>query len=38
MDCPRNKHNIRDKRFPHSFSVNIPQDCPKKEVDGQDGR
>lgn len=35
MDCPRNKHHIRDKRVPHSFSVEIPQDCLKqvKKVD-----
>ena len=31
MDCPRNKHNIRDRSVPHSFSVEIPQDCPKKQ-------
>ena len=31
MDCPRNQHNIRDRRVPHSFSVEIPQDCPKKQ-------
>lgn len=29
MDCPRNKHHIRDRSVPHSFSVEIPQDCPK---------
>ena len=28
--CPRNKENIRDKTIPHSFSVEIPRDCPKK--------
>lgn len=31
MDCPRNKHHIRDRSVPHSFSVEIPQDCPKKQ-------
>lgn len=29
--CPRNKQNIRDRTVPHSFSVEIPQDCPKKQ-------
>lgn len=29
--CPRNKQNVRDKTIPHSFSVEIPQDCPKKQ-------
>ena len=31
MDCPRNQHNIRDRRVPHSYSLEIPRDCPKKE-------
>lgn len=31
LDCPRNKENIRDKTVPHSYSVEIPSDCPKKE-------
>ena len=26
--CPRNSVNIRDKSVPHSFSVEIPADCP----------
>ena len=30
-DCPRNKQNIRDKTIPHSFFVDIPTDCPKKQ-------
>jgi len=30
MNCPRNSKNIRDKTIPHSFSVEIPMDCPKK--------
>lgn len=30
-DCPRNSQNIRDKSIPHSFSVEIPLDCPKKQ-------
>lgn len=29
--CPRNKQNIRDKTVPHSFSVEIPEDCPKRQ-------
>ena len=32
MDCPRNKQNIRDRTIPHSYSVDIPNDCPKKET------
>ena len=27
--CPRNQQNIRDRSVPHSFSVGIPEDCPK---------
>ena len=30
--CPRNSRNIRDWSIPHSFSVEIPQDCPKKQA------
>lgn len=30
-DCPRNQENIRDRTIPHSFSVDIPQDCPRVE-------
>lgn len=30
-NCPRNQKNIRNKTIPHSFSVVIPDDCPKKE-------
>lgn len=29
--CPRNKKNIRDRTVPHSFSVEIPEDCPKRQ-------
>ena len=29
--CPRNVLNMRDRSIPHSFSVEIPQDCPKKQ-------
>ena len=29
-NCPRNKQNIRDKTVPHSFSIEIPADCPKE--------
>lgn len=36
IGCPRNKHNIRDRRFPHSYFVDLPPDCPKKEE--QSGR
>ena len=32
-DCMRNKKNIRDKTIPHSFSVEIPEDCPKKHME-----
>ena len=35
MDCPRNKHHIRDRSIPHSFSVEIPQDCPKRRICGE---
>ena len=31
MGCPRNKHNIRDRSIPHSYSVERPKDCPKLE-------
>lgn len=27
--CPRNRENIRDKAVPHSYSVEVPKDCPK---------
>lgn len=30
MDCPRNKHHIRDRSVPHSFSIERPLDCPKE--------
>ena len=30
LDCPRNYKNIRDKTIPHSYFVDIPDDCPKK--------
>jgi len=29
IDCPRNSYNIRDRRVPHSFFVERPEDCPK---------
>ena len=29
-DCPRNSVNIRDRTVPHSYSVEIPEDCPKQ--------
>lgn len=28
-NCMRNKKNIADRRIPHSFSVERPEDCPK---------
>ena len=28
--CPRNKENICDRTIPHSFAVEIPDDCPKQ--------
>ena len=31
MDCPRNQKNIRDRTIPHSYSVEILDDCPKKK-------
>lgn len=31
-DCPRNQCNIRDHSIPHSFSVEIPEDCLEKPV------
>lgn len=31
-DCPRNSQNIRDRTIPHSFSVEIPEDCPKQNA------
>ena len=36
MSCPRNKENIRDKTIPHSFSVDVPQDCPKNAKSSND--
>ena len=35
--CPRNRQNIRDRTVPHSFSVDIPADCPKKQEAGEAG-
>lgn len=34
--CPRNQQNIRDRTIPHSYSVEIPQDCPKKKGEMQE--
>jgi len=34
-ECPRNKVNIRDRTVPHSFSVEIPDDCPKHLKGGE---
>ena len=31
LSCPRNSRNIRDKSVPHSYSVDIPGDCPRVE-------
>ena len=36
-DCPRNSLNIRDKTIPHSFSIEIPSDCPKKWHENNNG-
>lgn len=30
ITCPRNQKNIRDRSVPHSFSVGLPTDCPRK--------
>ena len=30
ITCPRNSKNIRDRKVPHSFFVDIPDDCPKR--------
>ena len=35
MDCQRNKRNIYDRTIPHSFSVEIPQDCLKARKVGK---
>lgn len=40
VSCMRNKANIRNKSIPHSFSVEIPSDCPltwKVEQNDQTG-
>lgn len=29
-DCPRNMANIQDRTIPHSFSIEIPEDCPRQ--------
>lgn len=31
-NCMRNKKNIRDRKIPHSFSVERPKDCPRLEL------
>ena len=36
IECPRNKYNIRDRSRPHSFSVEIPADCPKEELEAEE--
>lgn len=28
--CPRNSKNIQDRTIPHSYSVELPEDCPKR--------
>ena len=28
--CMRHQSNIRNKKVPHSYSVETPEDCPKK--------
>lgn len=29
-DCPRNSKNIRDRKIPHSYFADTPDDCPKR--------
>ena len=29
LDCQRNQKNIRDRTIPHSYSLEIPEDCLK---------
>ena len=31
--CMRNQSNIKQHQYPHSFSVEIPEDCPKIIMD-----
>ena len=30
MDCIRNSKNIQDRTIPHSYSIELPDDCPNK--------
>ena len=30
LDCMRNQQNIRDRTIPHSYFMEIPDDCPKE--------
>ena len=30
-DCPRNSCNIRDRNVPHSYTKDVPSDCPKQD-------
>ena len=30
ISCMRNKDNIRDRTIPHSYSTDIPDDCPNR--------
>ena len=31
--CKRNQYNVRDRTIPHSFFVEIPEDCPFNKHD-----
>ena len=30
MDCRRNSKNIQDRTIPHSYSIELPDDCPNR--------
>ena len=30
MECMRNSKNIQDRTIPHSYSLELPDDCPNK--------
>ena len=32
MNCMRNSKNIQDRTIPHSYSVEVPEDCPKNLI------
>lgn len=33
IKCPRNSKNIRDTSIPHSYSMDMPADCPKASAE-----